>query len=231
MKGAWWLAVAAELAYVVVRFYINDAFTTSTARELALTAWRLVLVAFYAFLFRDALRAAATNRRLPKGGAIVVAMLLLLLIPLVVPKPLAFDLSRDAVFAATTPIVAVREEIFYRLILLGGLRIVMGSGGAIAISTALFLVYHVGAQATTPVNVSSIVAAGVLLGVLYERTRNLWLVVALHTLVDWLWLLPAAYVIAPVPVVGLCIAIVVLAAWWHSRDRRRSADPSRVPSE
>jgi membrane protease YdiL (CAAX protease family) len=228
VKRAWWFAVAAELVYVAGRFAIYGSLASPIGREWTLTAWRLVILAFDAWLFRDALRIAVSRRRVPRNAVLLGAVAISLAIAILGPKGEGYSLSRQLVFAATTVVVGLREEVFYRLILQGGLRQRLGPGAAIAISTLLFLIFHVGAQPMVGFVVFDIVATGVLLGVIYERTGNVLLVVILHTVIDWLWLLPATGVLRPVSVEAAALLTIAMACWWHAHDRRGSATPEGI---
>jgi len=87
-------------------------------------------------------------------------------------------------------------------------------------------VYHVGAQPMNLLNCTWIFATGMILGVIFQRTRNIWIPIALHTAID------VAY--ALVPALGwiswstafLCNVAIMCAvlAWWAittTEDRRR----------
>ena len=118
--------------------------------------------------------------------------------------------------AVTSPIVGLREELFYRAILQGYLERHLGPLRAIVVATVIFTAYHVGAQPMNIVSVTGIAGTGAILGVIYQRTRNLWLVATLHAAIDALYSLAPACPASP----GLLVMCNVLAGmlalvWWR----------------
>jgi membrane protease YdiL (CAAX protease family) len=88
------------------------------------------------------------------------------------------------VFAATSLVVGLREELAYRAILQTQLRRRFGVLPALLISNVLFVFYHLGAQAFTPLNIWQMFAAGTIIGLAYEASGSLLLAVALHAIYD-----------------------------------------------
>ena len=88
------------------------------------------------------------------------------------------------VFAATSLVVGLREELAYRAILQTQLRRRFGVLPALLISNVLFVLYHLGAQAFTPLNIWQMFAAGAIIGLAYEASGSLLLAVALHAIYD-----------------------------------------------
>jgi membrane protease YdiL (CAAX protease family) len=89
------------------------------------------------------------------------------------------------------------------------------------LASVVFVLFHIGAQPMTPLTISSMAVAGVLLGVVYQRTRSLWAVVILHGAIDVgvLWLQSSAY--QPfVVMLGVWCALLAALGWW-SLDRSR----------
>lgn len=72
------------------------------------------------------------------------------------------------------------EELFFRGLVQGGLRVALSAFGAIALSSIFFVALH------DPVNnralVAPILALSVALGMVFEYSRNIWHAIALHLL-------------------------------------------------
>jgi membrane protease YdiL (CAAX protease family) len=205
--------MSAELVYLAGRTWLLREIPYGVGQELAWTAWRVPFLALYYWLFRGYLAPRSEQRSMPRHPLLVVALVLGL-------AGVGFHGPRDPQFAlilaATTPIIGLREELIYRVILQGYLDRYMPPLRAILLSNVVFTAYHVGSQPMNVVSVTGIFATGITLGVIYERTRNLWLVAALHAGIDVLYALSP-----PLPIgAGAIFACNVLAAmaaiiWWR----------------
>ena len=80
-------------------------------------------------------------------------------------------------------LVAFGEEIVFRGYILSNLLPSMNKWAALAISALLFTLFHLGNPGITPVAIANIFIAGVLLGINYIYTRNLWFGICFH--VSW----------------------------------------------
>ena len=215
------IAIVAECVYVAGRTFIRPTFTTAISAELAITAWRLVFALLYFWLYFRFVRDARASRGVPWHPLILGAAIVDL-----AAGPFAWganrlDLQTSLVFASTTPIVALREELFYRAILQGELERKLHPLAAIGITTVAFVLFHIGAQAMTVLTVASMATGGLLFGVIYQRTRNLWLVVILHTLYDWIVLVPRFVQLVPAAVLaGNALAMSLALFWWTRQDKR-----------
>ena len=210
------IAILAELVYVAGRAQLRTAFADPLVGEIGLTIWRLVFVILYALLFLPMVRESLRKLSVPLHPVIVGAAVLSIAALPLGGYGARFDATTLQVFALTTFVVALREELFYRLILLGALEKLVHPVVAILASATLFVVYHFGAQPMTLVTISSMAAAGVLFGVIYQRTRSLLLVVILHAVFDLVLLVPHAKLIAEgavvaANIVALCAALI----WWR----------------
>lgn len=83
------------------------------------------------------------------------------------------------------------EEIVYRLYLLPAFTSKLGAAGAIALSSILFTLVHLGNPNATYVGMFNIWLYGVVFAVLYWRIANAWLVAGYHT--AWNFLLSMFY--------------------------------------
>ena len=129
------------------------------------------------------------------------------------------------VLAATSPIVALREELFYRAILQRTLQRSLGPFFGLITAAVLFTLYHIGAQPMNGLTVTMIFSAGITLGMLYEYTRNIWVPVALHTAWDVIYaLMPPVAWIDWTSSFYLNIAVVcAMFVWWAFTAEERSA--------
>ena len=213
------IAVVAEVIYVAGRTLINARVSGELEVELARTAWRLVFVALYVWLALSTLR----RTRVRKTYAHPLLISAVVLTAVVTPFGGGFIGDRNTllVFILATPIVAIREELFYRVILQGSLERVCPPLIAILLSTALFVPIHIGMQPMTPVGVFQLATSGVLLGVIYQRTRNILAVVVIHIVLDWLVLGPPVGWADPllVAIANLVSALAALA-WWSIDNRK-----------
>jgi membrane protease YdiL (CAAX protease family) len=215
------VAIAAELVYLAGRTLIRRAFADAIPAELAVTAWRLAFLILYFWLFMRSMRNTKGSRTMPWHPLLLGAVALDLVVGPYAWSENAFDWPTSIVFLLTTPVVALREELFYRAILQGALERTLPPLIAILIAAAAFVLSHIGAQPMNPLTISAITAAGVLLGVIYQRTRNLWLVVTLHTLYDSVALLPNLLLITPFVILIGNVAVIFGGIMWWRLDEER----------
>ena len=223
------IAVLAELVAIVGGDLIWGQLSGSerAARVLALVSWNLVFVLLFAWLFLNVLR-VPRETRIPQWhpvlvGAIVIALATMPLAGYGVPG----DRTSVLLFSfLIVPVAAIGEELLYRGIVQTALEWVLHPVAAILLSSGLFVLSHIYAQ---PIfqdgpTATSIAATGVILGAVYQRTRNLLLVVTMHAVADWILLLPHPPIIdKPTAVAGNILALAGGLAWWWrdcSRERK-----------
>ncbi|MGE9293610.1 MAG: CPBP family intramembrane glutamic endopeptidase [Puniceicoccales bacterium] len=117
----------------------------------------------------------------------LLATCLMFLVPLIAGNWNLPEADTRLVFAITSLAVGMREELVYRGILQTLLEKKLGLLWAIVITSVAFALYHYGAQPWNWFTVTQYLCFGVFFGVLYARTRSLWLVIWIHTLYDALW--------------------------------------------
>ena len=217
-------AIAAEVVYIAGRTLIRAHVGGDIATELAITAWRALSIAFYVALYFHALQPAWRAPAARRMHALLVGVVLLDLAVILMAgygQQLNWDLR--LAYILTTPFVAVREELFYRFILQNELERRISPVWAIMIATLLFVMFHIGAQPMNIFTVTSMTAGGILLGVIYQRTRSLKLAIALHLVLDVAYMLSSP-VLAPLGILlGYFIVIFgALLAWSfdHVRERK-----------
>lgn len=217
-----WLLIAAiglEVSYIVGRGFVVAGNTDPFARELKWTVWRLIFVVLYAAFFIDWRRSSESHVNRQGLPLIAVAVTVYLVTMPLAGYGVAMPLA--VLYAITSPVVAMREEFFYRAILQSALVKLLGPVGGILLATVCFVLYHIGAQPMDLVTISSLAAAGFILGVVFWRTGNIWIAVAIHTVADIVGALsPQRIFVAPsIAVVANVSAALLAIAWARSRDR------------
>src|SRR5436190_20602511 len=183
-----------------------------------MVSWSLVCLAIYAWLFLFVMR-IPRGQTYPRWHPILLAAIVLVLaiLPLAgygVPSDWEARLRFSLL---VVPVAAIGEELLYRGIIQTALEWVLHPMAAILLSAGLFVLSHV---SSLPIfddgpTASSIAATGVILGAIYQRTRNLSLVIVMHALADWILLLPPAHVIdKQTATIGNILALLATLAWW-----------------
>jgi membrane protease YdiL (CAAX protease family) len=156
--------------------------------ELILTALRIVTIIIYAAMFRHLLLQRV--RRESTHSSIVLllpGLFSLFAVPLLFYGGYPEDPATRQIFAATSSVVSVREELLYRGVIQTLLERRFRFLPALLASNFLFVVYHIGAQPMTLVGIAEISTMGLVLGILFSRTGMLIVPIAVHALYDALW--------------------------------------------
>lgn len=187
-KSVWLTIVAVELVFVLLtRVVLARYWTYSLDAELIRTPLRLAALLVYWLLLRQHI---GSNPLLAKDLAslrLLLALVLFLSVPLLVGDMSGMAASTKTVYAATSIVVALKEEIAFRALIQNLLARRCGNPIAILLATVLFTAYHVGAIPWTPFAYGQVIVASVLLGIVYARTRSPGLVIWLHALYDAFW--------------------------------------------
>lgn len=187
-KNVWFTIIAVEALFIILtRIVLARHWTYSVDAELIRTSLRIVAVLIYWRLLRDWLSSQKLVTAEMVDMRIVVALLLFLSVPLLVGDLGSMTPLAKAIYAATSIFVALKEEIAFRGLIQQLLARRYGQVTAIVAASLLFTCYHIGAIPWSVFAYGQVVLAGLLLGVVYARTQNLWLVVGLHTAYDALW--------------------------------------------
>jgi membrane protease YdiL (CAAX protease family) len=210
--------VVCELAYVasarlLARYYHGQ----QPAAELYWTALRAISAIVLWWIYRRAqTNAPASTRRISCADLPVIGMLVA---PIVTGTAVYGDSVRH-LFAATSLVVGLREELAYRAVLQGFLRQRSGPWAALIVSNVAFVAYHYGVEPFEPAYVLQLLFVGLILGFVYEKSGSLGLVVMLHAAYDALWCY-APFVRQPLPYWG-CVPIfaLTLVALLLTRQRR-----------
>ncbi|MBN1614168.1 MAG: CPBP family intramembrane metalloprotease, partial [Deltaproteobacteria bacterium] len=193
------IAAIVEIAYAVfTRTWLHDQLNGATL-ELAVTAVRLVTVALYWALFRQVILS-----RIPRSGTVKLPLVIVgaacaLAIPFLFQGwSLGGGLGTALVFALTSVVVGLREELLYRAVLINLLEPKIGTVNALLFSTGLFVIYHYGALPTTVLVVTEVVCLSLVFGLIYVKSGTLVAVIAFHAVYDAIWCF-GPYLAAPLP--------------------------------
>jgi membrane protease YdiL (CAAX protease family) len=173
----------------------------------------------YWSLFRDLIRSRPTSPSTLRHPLVGAGVALALTVPIAFQGFLpAGGFGTALVFALTSVIVGLREELFYRAVLLNILQPKLGTAGALLFSTAIFVVYHYGAQPVTWLAITEITCMSLLLGLIYVRSGSLFTVAAIQAIYDGLWCF-GPYLNPSLPnawrPVFLIPALILVLAWWR----------------
>ncbi len=194
-------AIAFELAYMLfTRTWLREHTSVGIERELWVSACRMAsLVAYWLLLHTVISGRVATTAKL-RTSWLLFGLAPLFAVPLLFDGGLPSDPGVRLVYALTSLVVAAREEVLYRGVLLNMLSRSLGPWPALFFSSAVFVMYHYGAQPLTPVGIVGIFCWGCVLGMVYLVSGSLVPGIVIHTLYDAAWSLPP---------------IVVLNDWWR----------------
>ena len=182
------IAAIIEIAYAV----FTRTWLRNHAQGIELELLTSVLRAGTAIAYWLMFRSVIPSRDRPAGSIRLPLVLLGVATALAIPvlfrgESYGEGMTTAVVFALTSIIVGVREELLYRAVLLNLLEPRVGLTGALLISTALFIVYHYGAMPTTVLSAIEVACMSLVLGLIYVKTGSFVAVVALHSVYDAIW--------------------------------------------
>jgi membrane protease YdiL (CAAX protease family) len=210
--------VVCELAYVasarlLARYYHGQ----QPAAELYWTGLRAISAVVLWWIYRRAQKnAPASSKRISWADLPVIGML----VAPVVTGTAVYGESVRHLFAATSLVVGLREELAYRAVLQDFLRQRSGPWAALIVSNVAFVAYHYGVEPFEPDYVLQLLFVGLILGAVYEKSGSLALVVMLHFVYDALWcyapFLPSPLPYAAcVPVFAVTLIVLLIAQRWR----------------
>jgi membrane protease YdiL (CAAX protease family) len=208
------LSVAVMTGYMTAsRIIYHPDVTTFANIELLRTPFRIVAAALFFLLMADVIFAAKSDVRALRMPSFVFAICISLLVP---SLSLVENISgRDAFIVAVASIpVAFCEEFFFRGILQTLFVRHFGAVLGVGLATALFMLSHVGVGPKDATTYILIALAGLVLGLVYFRTRSMFAVLAIHATYDALTvLLDAPLLSRPWGVILLLFSIAFLLKW------------------
>ena len=224
-------AIVIEIAYAVfTRTWLRE-HSQGVELELAISALRLVTAAAYWLLFRDLILSRPTRRSSLRSPLVLAGAAVVLAIPFLFRgwEP-GGGLGTALVFALTSIVVGLREELLYRAVLLNLLQPRVGLPGAVVLSTVLFLIYHYGALPVAALPIIEVTCMSFLLGIVYAYSGSLVFVAVLHSLYDGIWFF-GPYLAAPMPDVWrpafLLTGLALVLMWARQFGHAQAAAPAQ----
>lgn len=213
------IAAIIEIAYAVfTRTWLRE-HLQGIELELVVTALRAATAVAYWLLFRNLILSRGRRTGSAKLPLVLAGAATALAIPFLFRgwSP-GGGLGTALVFAFTSVVVGLREELLYRAVLLNLLEPKVGTPGALLLSTGLFVIYHYGALPVTVLAFTEVICMSLVLGLIYVKTGSLIAVVALHSAYDAVWFF-GPYLDMPLPdtwrpaFLLTALALVFLGAW------------------
>jgi membrane protease YdiL (CAAX protease family) len=220
-----------EVLYLLGRIQLQKMIPGSTSLdvlEISMDAWRCLFIAVYAAAIDwDSLK--KTPSRAPRYIPLLV--ILVLANWLTISSMTHVPSEHAVLFAATSIFPAVREELFYRAILQRYLITRVGVAFGLAIASIAFAASHIGASAETPLAYTMLFTSGLVVGIIYQRTKSLALVIVLHTLADvWAAVAPdGSRFLSAIGVFSVVLVVFAGIIAWYWLDRR-TGTASLVPA-
>lgn len=181
------LATVVEILYAVsTRVWITP-FLEGIELELVTTAVRLLTVGVYWWLFRDIIASRVPRMATMKAPFFITGIVALAAVPVLAGEDSLPDLKTQVVFAATSVIVGLREEILYRGVLQNLMCRRMNWFLAIVCSNVIFTIYHYGAWPFTVDYILEFFLVGSAMGFIYYGTGSLVVAAAAHAIYDAAW--------------------------------------------
>jgi membrane protease YdiL (CAAX protease family) len=214
MKHAFVIFVVCEIAYVASRRWLLHHFAGGLVeQEFYWSVIRILSIGVLVWLFRS----TATSR---VAVAAKFSPRLLVATGMFLAPILTGDMgplrSARYLFAATSVLVAVREELAYRGIFQAMLTRRVGIAPALLISNLVFVAYHIGVGPFRIHFFLQVFLCGTILGIVYYLSGSLILAIVLHAIYDAVDSF-APYLVPRMPdyvctiVLGVTLAILVLA--------------------
>lgn len=206
------IIAVAELVYLLGRNELNIFIQGDIQKELIITVWRILSAVFYFKLCKNIIlsRTSKGKYEILKPLIIVATIIWLSEAVLVGNWNPNFDAATKIVFVLTSIIVGIREEFLYRGVVQNIIVKKTGIIPALLISNIFFVLMHFGFQSLSALNAINMFLAGMFLGIIYEKTDNLFICIALHALYDMIYVFTPILKRTLVPAAGNFIILTAL---------------------
>ena len=183
------LVLLIELVYAVLTRVYFAAYFSGIELELCITAARIITLPVYWWLFRPLILSRNLRSDTVWMPSFHFAVAIMLLVPLLFGNDARPGFATHAVFALTSLVVGLREEMVYRAIVQNLLEERLGALGSILLASIAFAFYHYGYGDIpfTRQRFFELFLFGCIYGLIYRTTGSLLLVVLLHSLMDAIW--------------------------------------------
>lgn len=187
------ITIAIEFAYMASsRVIYHYPGLTFAEIEMWRTPLRLFAALAFWLLMADVIFSRERNLRPLRRPLFVGGLALSFAIVASIDRPTLPLYDTVIICLATIP-VGLHEELWFRGILQTLIVKRLGATRSIALMVPVFVAFHIGAAPLDFFNLVNIVMAGLLLGLIYERTGSLSAVVIIHALSDVVISIPAPF--------------------------------------
>lgn len=188
------LAVIVELLYIVCSRYVTSNFQEFTPNsEYLRTILRASSFIAYYYIFKDYILSFKPNYKFIKSPYFTLSLFLFLITPLLIGNLYFMGDYTRILFAVTSIVVGLREELVFRVLIQNSLESKIGAIYAILITSLIFAAWHYGAIPNNWFAFGQVLINSIFLGVIYSATKSFILVVSLHAIYDALWSLTPVY--------------------------------------
>ncbi len=223
-KKALIILIIAEIIYVVISTFLSfspDVLMGEVFRNIARVFSIIILSYFYFLYFKDSFKAKKENRS--HLILYLLSLVALFLFPITIKTDGLEGNSTKILFALTSFIVGVREELFYRAIVQNSLSKKMKKFGSVILTSIFFTFYHL--SYFINLDFIAIVEAflvGIVIGVIYYNMRSLLMVIMIHSFYDVLWSFVPIIPFLPdyVAIVLLIISVSLIILWDFLENRK-----------
>jgi len=213
------LAVIVELIYIIASRYVSFNFQDLTPNsEYLKTILRASSAIAYYYIFKDYILSFKPTYKFIKSPFFVISILFFLATPLLVGNLYFMGDYTRILFAITSIIVGLREELVFRVLIQNSLESKLGPVYAILITSLIFTVWHFGAIPNNSFAFGQVLISSIFLGLIYSATKSFILVVSLHAIYDALWSLTPIYtnvININWGFVPLVSAMLITTAWYY----------------
>lgn len=214
------LAVIVEAFYLVCSRYVSSNFDEfSPNSEYLRTILRSFSVIAYYYIFKDYILSFKPTFKSVKSPYIIFSISLFLITPLLVGNLYFMGDYTRVLFAVTSIVVGLREELVFRVLIQNGLESKIGALNAILITSLIFTIWHFGIIPNNWFAFGQVFINSIFLGLIYSATKSFILVVSLHAIYDALWSLTPVYenvVHYNWGFIPLVMAMLITAIWYNT---------------
>lgn len=215
------IVVLTELAvFVGSRAIVANFNEWSWESETLRTILRIAASLIFWYFFKEIILAKKPRLSEANSATFAASMLFLFSVVVLVGNLHFVGETARVVFLTTSVFVAIHEEFLFRAIVQNHIFANRKPLVAITLTSAIMTVWHVGVVNPFFFAFAQIFIISFILGLIYEKSGSILLVIAIHTLYDAAWLLtpaltnPLWYDYGLIP---LAISLVFALFWFYGR--------------
>ncbi|MEJ5284505.1 MAG: type II CAAX endopeptidase family protein [Brevinematales bacterium] len=186
-KKIWIILILLEVFYIIISTYIALNIKDVLSGEIWRNIARIIFIPPYLYFYLKYFKKdkATEISGLKFYPLLIISIVFILLYPLTVKDEPFGDFLLKMVFAVTSIIVGIREELFYRGMLQNSLSEKMNRFYSVFITSIFFTIFHfIYIIRFNPIVLIEIFLVSVVIGFIYYHLRSLILVIAIHTIYD-----------------------------------------------